>query len=431
MKNTTTIFSSAIESNVTPATGCTEPGAVALAAAAVRAAMHGAVQRIEVEVDLNLYKNGADVYIPGTTFRGLDYAAALGLMAGDPAKGLDALFDADRASIVSAERIVLEGKVDVRWRTTGGRLYVRVRIITSAGAYLGVIIDKHDNLVYNGPDTDMYDFEQLPPPANEKAVLLSHYALEDFLDHVLHASPEEKDLARRAVDINMTIARSGLDSAENPAYRISQGLSGRYQPFGKDALPYPAKLVLSAVYERMIGRPVQVMALGGSGNQGLSAVLPVAGSAELFGLEEERLIQSILLCFLIAISGKEKLGLLSSVCSAASVSSSAAGGAIVYLLGGSVSQVLTAIRNTLAATAGMLCDGAKCNCALKAAAGAQAAVTNALLALEDVDISGSSGILGNSLSDCFKNYALMTDGTGELMDSTVVGIIQGKRGFVG
>lgn len=423
MNTTATRFSDIIINSVKPATGCTEPGAVALAAAAAGVMVNEQVQKIEVEVDINLYKNGADVYIPGTDLRGLDYAAALGVSGGDPGKGLDVLLHLQETSVEAAKYYVRAGKVDVAWRSTGGRLVVRCRIITADAVYLSLILDKHDNLVYSGIEVSGYEMETLRYEKKHTHRSLAGARLQDFIDYVAGAPEDVLDLANLAIGMNKNIAQRGLQNPSNPACSLHDGVSGGYS--------YPAILTFAGVYERMSGSPVSVMSLAGSGNQGLSAVLPVIGAAQTFHINEARLTESILLCFLIVLSCKAPLGLLSPVCSAASVSCAAASGAIVHLLGGSTCDIANAVQNTLASTAGMLCDGAKNNCALKVYTGVQAAVQNARLAMAGIDVSGNSGILGDNMHESYDNYGLLVDRAGEILDATMVELIQKKRGDVG
>jgi L-cysteine desulfidase len=176
----------------------------------------------------------------------------------------------------------------------------------------------------------------------------------------------------------------------------------------------------------MAGSPMAVMSNSGSGNQGITATVPVVATAEKLGLDEEIKIRAVALSNLVSIHGKEYFGRISALCGANIAAMGAASG-ITYLLGGGLDEIKSAIQNTAGNVTGMFCDGAKAGCALKVSTSTQAAVQAAYLAVDGIRIQDSDGIIEPDVEDTLKNIGKMSSSTSYMINNMIVDIMVNKE----
>jgi len=179
----------------------------------------------------------------------------------------------------------------------------------------------------------------------------------------------------------------------------------------------------------MDGAKEPAMALTGSGDQGLTAVLPLIAVKRIKHLTNEKLIRSVLFTYLVSIYCKSYVGVLSAVCSSGSVISAALSGGILYLLDGSIEEIEIAVKNTLVSTAGLICDGAKTSCALKVATGVSAALYNVLLAESGIAVSNMDGIASADLKGTLKNLSNLVNSGFKIVDEDIVKILVNSSKF--
>ncbi|HKI81706.1 MAG TPA: L-serine ammonia-lyase, iron-sulfur-dependent, subunit alpha, partial [Pseudodesulfovibrio sp.] len=213
---------------------------------------------------------------------------------------------------------------------------------------------------------------------------------------------EDIDFILEAARMNEAIAAVGLESDWGLQVGRSMDRDLEAGLRSDDIVSYATKLTAAASDARMEGAPLPVMSNSGSGNQGLTATLPVVAFARRRGDSEESLVRALIMSHLTAIHLKHHLGRLSALCGA-SLAATAAGCGVVLLLGGGLKEVESTIRNTLGDIAGMICDGAKTSCALKVASCVEAAVTAALLAMKGISIPGRDGIMEDDIEACIRN----------------------------
>ncbi|AEX84682.1 hypothetical protein XO10_01505 [Marinitoga sp. 1135] len=372
---------------VKPAYGCTEPIAVALAVAAAKKHFEGEVERIEVELDKNTYKNGLEVNIPGTPFIGLEIAAALSYTCGDASLGLEVLKNVNQKCIDESHKYLGKVKIKVNKDFNG----LKVNCVLRGKSNVQVIIEgKHDNIVHIEKDgTPILDkpFE----PGGTLLDKIKDYSIDEILDFIEDFDEDIRELLEKAIEMNTGIAERGLKNPQN---------------FG-NVLDYePVNIVQAAVDARMSGELMPVMTVAGSGNQGLSCTLPVIEIGKKY--DNEKVLKAILLSMLVTIYIKAYTGVLTPICGAGSIAPAGAAAGIVYLKGGNRDQIKNAINNVLSTLFGLTCDGAKKGCALKAGTGSFTALQSAQLALNNINIPCGNGIAADDVEETIKRVGILT-----------------------
>ncbi len=425
-------FKSILLRELVPATGCTEVGAVALATAwAVRALeVHvDTVESIEVEVDNNTYKNAIGVGIPGTGETGLAFAAAVGAVAAAGDRyGLQILENPSPATVEKARRLIAENRVRVVRAIEAKGIVIRARARSGDSEASALIQGGHDHLVgvqkngkrYPGAPVSDQDLWKL-------AEDVKNLRYGDLVEYARTVDLEELPMIREALRMNARFceeARKGVSSR-----KIGQVVENSASPeSSREDLSAKAQFVTAlAVEARMKGLDLPVMACAGSGNQGLVATIPVAEVAKNIGAPEERLLRALVLSYLTTIYIKTFTGVLSPICGCGVAAAVGAGCGIVFLLGGEVAQIEAQINNMVGAMAGIICDGAKSGCAMKALMAVGLALDSSRLSMENVRIPSGDGIMGNEVLDTLKNLQKIIDNGMSSMDAAIIDIMDRKE----
>lgn len=409
------------------ALGCTEPIAVAYAAALAREHVRGSdVVAVDVSVSGNVVKNAMAVTIPGTGHCGVDMAAALGVVAGDAAKNLEVLSGIGERDVQAAEDLVKRGIVNVKVAESGKKLYIEVNIRTADSCAKAVVADEHTRIDLVEVDGRVINRAEDGGPQTDESAELSFLSIDSIWDFVQRADSRDLDIVRRSIDLNGAIAAEGL---RNP-YGLQVGRMIRdnvaQKILGDDIVNHATALTAAAADARMAGCPLPVVSNSGSGNQGISATVPVLAVGIRLEASEEAILRAVTLSHLIAIFIKAKFGRLSALCGA-TVSGTGAACGIAYLLGGGVAAVKMAIQNMLGNVTGMLCDGAKPGCALKVATCTNAAAQSALLAVRGFGIKPTDGIIETSPVHSIDNLCRIgNQGTIE-MEKIILDIMLNKQ----
>lgn len=399
---------------VQPSRGCTEPGAIALAAALASRAGGGDVLRVAVACDRNTLKNAQAPAIPGAGGeRGAELAAALGALVGDPAGGLEALRGVGEEDVARARRLIGSGAVAVGLRPLDGppRLSVEARVATSAGEGRALLEDAHTRVV--ALERDGVPVPELLPawvsaeaprsdPTWEGWALADVVALADALD------PEDAAALLAALRTNLSAGEAPEAPGADRADRLAESVAGR----GSRA--------------RMEGRPVTVVTSGFSGNQGLVASVPVWALAREVGADESALARALATSHLVGSYVRSFTGVLSPLCNAVQAASAGAAAGCVRLLGGGLAEVERACVDVLASVAGTLCDGAKPACSLKVALGAGQAVRIARRAVESSSPPSRDGIAGATLEETARNLARLVHPAMAAVDAELLTIALAK-----
>ncbi len=414
-----------LKSNIQPALGCTEPVALAYAGALAREKTSGEIKSITVLVDNNFYKNCLRVTIPRTTLKGLDYAVALGVIAGKPQYQLEVLKDINEDDIGKAIKMVNASLIEIKIREQFG-LYIDVCIKTDSDHGRCLITGNHTNVVcleHNGNAI-------LCNPCgagNYKGSALDGLDLAAIIKFIHEIDPKEIEFLSDSWEMNMQIARAGLKevgvnffgAALQEIYGDTKAKTSNLHLFNR------IKILTSAACDvRMNGLDFPVAAIAGSGNQGITAIVPIGTFAEINKISEENVLRAIALSTLITIYIKSKIGILTPVCGCAIAAGAGASAALAYLQGGSDLDLQAAVINVIGALAGMICDGAKGGCALKLSVAASTAYDAAMLAIRGVVIQPKDGIVGPGAEHTIGNASFLVNKGMQCADKALVQIIE-------
>ncbi len=366
--------------------------------------------RIDVAVSGNILKNGMGVGIPGTGRVGLPVAAALGAVCGDSRRNLEVLADVTDVAVKRALELVEGQKVTISVADTDHLLYVKATVCANGQAQASaevnpqayaIIEDDHDRIV----ETCFADRILM---SSESAAGLSEAdegeetpSVREILDFANNAPFADIAFILEDRTLNLALAREGLAGD----YGMSVGKTIRenqQEVFGDDFLSFAMGLTAAASDARMAGSTLPAMSNSGSGNQGITASMPVIAYALKYDIDDERLARALILSNLVAIHIKHYLGKLSALCGCVVASTGSSCG-IVYLQGGGYDAICAAIKNMAGNITGMVCDGAKVGCAMKVASGVSCAVQSAVLALRGTCIPSTDGIIDDDVEKTIRN----------------------------
>ena len=426
-----------LEMEVILALGCTEPVAIALGAAAAATLLPAKeFDSIEIWIDPNIYKNGMAVIIPGTGgMQGLDTAAALGAYGGNPGRGLEVLESLDATTLEQAQKLLDENKVTVNLRDEVG-LHVRTKLIAGDNMAESLIIDLHNNIVslkLNGKEISDSPLLAASHKKGGKHTLadleiwLRELTLPEILE--LTADLDEDDLNFLEVGVNHNLALAEYGLKHGSGLGIGKAIDRliKQKLMVRDMNSAARRLTSAAADARMGGANLPAMSSGGSGNHGLTAILPIWAIKDFIDHDRDTLLRAIGLSHIVTAYVKAHTGRLSAVCGCSIAAGAGATAGITYLVGGDVHHMEGAIKNILEDLAGVICDGAKAGCAIKLNTAAGAAVQAALFSLHGVNVKDTDGIIGNSTQKTIQNMgALSHDGMVQA-DKTILKIMLEKQ----
>lgn len=380
-----------IQEQIRPAVGCTEPGAAAYAAAVAAQTLGETPERLTVSVSRNILKNAMGVGIPGTDMVGLPIAVALGALCGDAGAGLAVLHNITDEDVAQAQKLVDAQGVQVCLSDHPQKLYIDVLAEAGEHSARTVIAGTHTNIIRiekDGQCISTGDGVEESGAAGGGAEL----SLKEIDDFVRSVSSEKLNFLRECIDMNSAISQEGL---EHP-YGLGIGQS-IYEtlPENNSEENYALAVTCAAADARMGGCTLPVMSSCGSGNQGLTATLPVIAVARKRGLSEEDTFRALAYSLLVTIHVKQHLGKLSALCACSVGASIGTACALTYLDGGTLQQIGHCVDNVVADVSGVICDGAKAGCALKIATGVSSAFRGAMLAMKNRNASALDGIVGH------------------------------------
>lgn len=397
-----------LKAEVIPALGCTEPIAVALAVAKAREVLGEMPEKLELLLSANIFKNGMGVGIPGAGATGLPIAAALGAVYGKSSNCLEVLKDVDEESVRKAKAFVKENRVSVGVKKDSEKLYIEAICYgTNGNTSKAIITTKHSNISRIERNSEVIVFsEEINVNDNENTGSASKVdiplSVHDIFEFATKVPYDQIKFIHKTVDYNYAIAQEGL--SKDYGLMVGKKLKELVEKgiLSDDIMNNAMSLTAAASDARMAGSILPVMSNSGSGNQGLTATLPIYSVALRLKSSDEQIARALVLSHLIAIHIKHYLGRLSALCGCV-VASTGAGCGISYLMGGGEKETIYTIKNMIGNITGMICDGAKEGCALKVSSGVGAAIQSALLALEGVVISSNDGIIEDDVEKTIQN----------------------------
>ncbi len=361
-------YSEVLRSELIPAFGCTEPIALALAAAKAGSYLNGQPISMTAIVSANIYKNAHSVTVPACQGRrGLGIALLAGLFLGDPDKDLEVLNGIDSSKLDDISKKLEDGflTIDINHEETG--VYVKIILKSEDEEVILILSGAHNHISYVEKDSKVL-LEDLPKKVEDNEVDYSFDSIYEYADKA-DLTPI-KDLLDMQIDYNTKIAEEGLVHDWGSA--IGKQLVD--SPIEYDKITSYAAAGSDA---RMSGCEYPVVINAGSGNQGITVSVPLIAYAREHNVDKEKLYRALCLSNLISLYIKQGVGKLSAYCGAVSAAS-ACGAALAYMEGENKELVEKTLSNSLAVNSGILCDGAKASCAAKIAS----SLRNAFMSLD-------------------------------------------------
>ncbi len=391
-----------IHREVVPAIGCTEPIAVALCTARAVELLGTEPENIEVLLSANILKNAMGVGIPGTGMIGLPIAVALGATVGRSEYGLEVLRDVTPEAVeygrrmIDAKRITIGLKQDI-----AEKLYIETTLAAAGHTAKAVIAGGHTTFVYLDRDGEV-TLDRRGGAAGEDDGEEVPLTLRKVWDFAMTAPLDEIRFILETRRLNKAAAEQSFTG--NYGHSIGRTLrrERELKIMGDSIFAHIMSYTSAACDARMAGAPIPVMSNSGSGNQGISATLPVVVYAEETQASEEQTIRALTLSHLTAIYIKQSLGRLSALCGCVVAATGSSCG-ITYLMGGGYEQMVAAVKNMIANLTGMICDGAKPSCALKVTSGVSTAVISAMMAMDGHCVTPVEGIIEEDVDKCIRN----------------------------
>lgn len=380
-----------LERELVPAMGCTEPIAVAYAAAYARKVLDADVRMVKIYASGNVIKNVKSVTVPNTGGqKGIAAAAAIGIAAGRPERKLEVISEVAPEGVEEMKRLLQEVPFEI-YRIHGNcALDLAVELFSENGQSKVRIRDTHENIVLVEKNGECV-FKAEDELEREEGYKLEMKEIYDFAMSVELEDVEK--LLQRQIDYNYAIAKEGLKGEYGAA--IGKVLLDAY---GETVENRAKALAAAGSDARMGGCELPVIINSGSGNQGMCASLPVIAYAEELKSGRERLDRALVISNLTALYQKQFIGRLSAYCGAVSAGAGAGAG-ITYLLGGDYTHICHTIVNALAVTSGILCDGAKPSCAAKIASAVDAGILGYKMYQEGRQFYRGEGIVSSSIEN--------------------------------
>jgi L-cysteine desulfidase len=380
-----------LQDNITLATGCTEPVAVALCVAKAKELLEEPPCKVELFLSKNIIKNAMGVGIPGTGMIGLPIAVSLGVVCGESKNGLEILNNV-KEHVEEAKQWLENHTIEITPAQTPEKLYIECRLTGETNTSIAVIAYNHLNFTHLQKNKEVvYHFE------NEKEETESQHEIElkisakDVYQYAMETPLEEIIWVIDTVVVNARVSEIGMQG--NYGLQLGKIL------FNDEDISLRKRVIAktcAASDARMEGAAAPVYSNSGSGNQGITCTIPVYEFGKELGCDLEQISRALILSNLMNIYLKEHIGTLSGLCGIVNASIGVACG-FVYLQGGDFTHITYAIKNMINTITGMVCDGAKPSCALKISTGLNAAFDCSTIAIRGIVVNETDGLSEDSL----------------------------------
>lgn len=382
-----------------PAMGCTEPIALAYAAAKAREVLGALPDRVHIGASGSIIKNVKSVIVPNTDhLRGIPAAAAAGIVAGKAEKELEVISEVSKEQIERMKVFLNDTEITVEHIDLGATFDIVVDVWNGTSHAQVRIADFHTNLVHIEKDGQILLDIPVKEDFHEGLTDRSLLDVESIWDFITTVDVEDiRELLKRQIEFNTAIAEEGLRN--DYGANIGKVLLKTY---GYDVRTRAKAMAAAGSDARMNGCELPVIINAGSGNQGMTCSLPLLEYAKEYQIPEETLYRALALSNLIAIHQKTGIGRLSAYCGAVTAGA-AAGAGIAYLSGGGYKEVVHTVVNALAIVSGMICDGAKASCAAKIAASVDAGILGYHMYLNGQQFYGGDGIITKGIEATISN----------------------------
>lgn len=417
-----------VKREVVPAIGCTEPMAVALCVAKAAEVLGKRPEKITALLSANILKNAMGVGIPGTGgMIGLPIAIALGALVGKSEYQLEVLKDSTPEAVAEGKRFMDEQRIHIALKDgISEKLYIEVLCEAAGDKAVAIISGGHTNFVYVSRNEEVLLNKQCTGKADDGDDEAVDLTLRKVYDFAMTAPLDEIRFILDTARLNKAAAEQSFKG--DYGHGLGKMLRGNYEHkvMGDSVFSHILSYTSGACDARMAGAMIPVMSNSGSGNQGISATLPVVVFAEENGKSEEELIRALMLSHLTVIYIKQSLGRLSALCGCVVAATGSSCG-ITWLMGGSFEQICFAVQNMIANLTGMICDGAKPSCALKVTTGVSTAVLSAIMAMENRCVTSVEGIVDKDVDQSIRNLTKIGSQGMNETDRLVLDIMVNKK----
>ena len=409
-----------INREVVPAIGCTEPIAVALCVAKATETLGKRPERIKALLSANILKNAMGVI-------GLPIAIALGALIGKSEYQLEVLKDSTPEAVAEGKKLIDSQAISIGLKENiEEKLYIEIICEADGDTATAIIACGHTNFIYVALNNQVLLNKQTTAACNEDAKK-PELNLRKVYDFATTTPLDEIRFILETKRLNKAAAeRSFKGNYGHELGKILKSSKSEEQILGSNTFTHILSYTSAACDARMAGAMIPVMSNSGSGNQGITATLPVVVYAEDNHKSEEELIRALTLSHLTAIYIKQSLGRLSALCGCVVAATGSSCG-ITYLMGGTYEQITFAVQNMIANLTGMICDGAKPSCALKLSSGVSTAVFSAILAMEHKCVSSVEGIIDNDVDRSIRNLTRIGSQGMNETDKLVLDIMTHKQ----
>lgn len=411
---------------VKPAVGCTEPVAVALAVARAREELGKDPEAVNVMLSSNVFKNGATVGIPGANgLRGNIIAAALAMKVGNSSDGLEIFKSVTKADVPSAQKRADEGRVVVDVDPKQSGVYV-LATVKAGGDEAACLIEKSHANITKVTLNKKVTFEHTTAggAAPSMLSLIAKMSWDEVFSCLDTVTEDDIKFALDGAAMNYAISEYGM--THNIGAGVGKRLYESVPDFDKADMPTKIRVAVSAAADaRMGGAQMPVMSSAGSGNHGITAILPVAMFAKsLPGMTDERMAKAIIVSHLATSYVKSRTGGLSTTCGCSFAAGAGCSAGIAWLISGSFDKARDAVMIMLSNLIGILCDGAKETCAFKVAVGAVEGYHAAHMACSGLSLS-AQGVVGNGIDETASNAQSVASSMGDI-EKAVLNIIHDR-----
>lgn len=412
---------------VKPALGCTEPVALALACAKAKELLGEEIVSNKILVSPNVYKNGMCVGIPGTNRLGMKVAAAMGLVGGHSENGLRVLETLDENEVKIAEDYMDNNPIDISPAETKEKVYIEVSLTGENHNVKVAIRTKHDNFVYLEKDGQILLNEEAEAAITTeepvKENILDTITVKEIVQNIENIEFKDIEFLLEGISMNEEMAKYGLD--QKVGIGVGYGIKKSMEEglLGDDLMNQAMMMTAAASDARMAGIKLPVMSSNGSGNHGLTAILPIVAYNKKFPQTDEKLVKALAISHLLTAYVKNYTGRLSAVCGCGVAASIGATSGISWLMSGDIRQIEGAIEHIVASLSGMICDGAKAGCALKLASAASAAVQSAIIAKQQCFVPPMNGIVGSKVEQSIQNLGRVSDKGMSVTDEVIISVM--------
>lgn len=422
------VLTELIKSDMKPALGVTEPGAIAFAVSTAKAHMKGDVKKVNLRLNSGMYKNAFTCGIPGTSEVGNYYAAALGAIAADPKKGLECLEGIGKTEEEAAGKMIEAGMITVSMSSITSRIFIEATVTGVDSEAVVTIQDAHTNIT-KITENGITVFEKEVKAAEEskeEVPLIHQYTLAQMVEYVNTVPAKELEFIKDAYTVNYELLQEGLKSPKTTYGPYLLKKNGGVL-VSEDERKTASLFCNGAIEARVIGLSKPAMSITGSGAHGIIATMPLYAVYKINHYTEEQLLRATALSYLVCMYIKEYSGKLSAFCGCAIAAGTGMACALAWLKGAGAETMEKVINNMASSITGMICDGGNQGCTMKGIVAVDTAFDSVELAMDGVYIYNAHGINGATPEETMHNMGLIASPGMTGTEKTIVEILDHKN----